>query len=215
MRLQLGIAALMLLAGCSDGANLVEPVNFRMTAEQKAQADALKEAKDEAKKRFKTEKELRKGEFQTARDAWKLFKKELKIAKKGGTFAATLLRCEPQEYDGDAEVIGPNGGHIKLGEHELRIPKGALDHEVLITMERPVSDLVEVRIEPHGLRFARTVELELSYAHCVQPAQFRPFIVYLDDQVDQILEVKWSVDKKGLKTVTGSLEHFSRYAVAY
>jgi hypothetical protein len=214
-RLRLSVAALLLVAGCSNGPNVVEPVNFGMTAEQKAQADALKDAKDAAKARFKAEKGARKAEFEAARDAWKLFKKGIEIAKKNGNLASILLRCEPQEYDGDAEVIGPNGGHIKLGENELRIPKGALDHDVLITMERPVSQLVEVVIQPHGLHFAKDVELELSYSHCVQPPHFRPFIVYLDDTQETILEVEWSTDKKGLKTVTGFLEHFSRYAVAY
>jgi hypothetical protein len=201
--------------GCAEGPTLVEPVNFGMTAEQKAEKDALKDAKDAAKARFKAEKGLRKAEFEAARDAWKLFKKEIQLAKKNGSFASTLLRCEPQEYDGDAEVIGPGGGHLKLGSNELRIPKGALDRDVLITMERPVSQLVEVVIQPHGLRFAKQVELELSYDHCVQPPRFRPFIVYLDDSEETILEVQWSIDKKGLKTVTGFLEHFSRYAVAY
>ena len=206
---------MLLLAGCSNGPNLVQPVNFGLTAEQQAQKDALKDAKDAAKAFFKSQKTARKAEFEAARDAWKLFKKEIQVAKKNGSFASTLLRCEPQEYDGDAEVIGPDGGHIKLGGNELRIPKGALDHDVLITMERPVSELVEVVIQPHGLHFAKDVELELSYSHCVQPPQFRPFIVYLDDTQETILEVEWSADKNGLKTVTGFLEHFSRYAVAY
>jgi len=214
-RLRLSLAALALLAGCRESASVLEPVNFAMTAEQKAEHDALKEAREAARARFKAEREARKAEFEAARDAWRLFKKDMAVAKKTGSFSIDFLRCEPQEYGGDAEVIGPNGGSIKVGEHELRIPKGALDHDVLITMERPVSELIEVQIQPHGLHFARDVELELSYSHCVQPPLFRPFIVYVDDLQETILEVEWSVDKKGLKTVTGSLEHFSRYAVAY
>ena len=171
-RLRLSVAAFLLLAGCRESASVLEPVNFAMTAEQKAEKDALKDAKDSAKAFFKAEKAARKAEFEIARDAWKLFKKDLDVAKKAGTFTPTLLRCEPQEYEGDAEVIGANGGSLKVGEHELRIPKGALDHDVLITVERPVSELVEVKIQPHGLHFDKPVELELSYARCVQPPLF-------------------------------------------
>ncbi len=214
-RLRLSVAALLLLAGCSDVPSVVAPVNFGMTAEEKATKDALNDAKKAAEDRFKAEKTLRKAEFDQARKDWESFKKGLEVAKKAGSLTFDLLRCEPQEYDGHAEIIGSNGGSIKVGDHELRIPKGALDSDVLISMERPVSDLVEVRLEPHGLHFNKTVNLELSYAKCVQPLNFRPFIVYVDDLQETILEVEWSSDKKGLKTVTGDLEHFSRYAVAY
>ena len=138
-RLRLSVAAMLLVAGCSNGPTVVEPVNFGLTAEQKAEHDALKDAKEAARERFKLEKAARKAEFEAARDAWKLFRKDLNAAKKNGTLTIDLLRCEPQEYSGDAEVIGANGGTIKVGEHELRIPKGALDRDVLITMERPVS----------------------------------------------------------------------------
>jgi hypothetical protein len=211
------IATLALVWGCSamDAPTGVQEANFALRSDERANHDSLQALKHAAQERFKAEKEARREEFQAARDAWRTFKKESDAAKKAGTWSLDLLRCEPQEYEGDAEVIGPNGGSLKVGAHELRIPKGALDQEVLITMERPVSELVEVELEPHGLEFNRAVNLDLSYSHCVQPQSFFPWIVYLSASQERILQVVWSTDKKGLKTITGNLEHFSRYAIAY
>ena len=38
-----------------------------------------------------------------------------------------------------AAIIGPQGGSIKVGEHELVIPAGALAQEELIVAEAPTS----------------------------------------------------------------------------
>jgi len=101
-----------------------------------------------------------------------------------------------------------------VGKHELKIPKGALDHEVVIVAEAPVSELVEVELQPHGLQFAVPAKLKLNYDNCVVPMNLNLFIVYLSTN-GNVLDIRPSVDKKGLDTVVGELDHFSRYAVAW
>jgi len=184
--------------------------------EARAEHQHLEQELAEAKARFKAERTRHHREFELAHRAWGLFKKEQDFARKHHLDLPTqLLRCEPQEYVGDAAIIGPKGGTIHVGEHTLRVLPGALDHEVLISAEAPVSDLVEVDLEPHGLRFAEPAQLELSYRNCIQPPEWlNLFVVYLGAD-DRILEVNASRDKKGLKSVTGELEHFSRYAIAW
>jgi hypothetical protein len=163
---------------------------------------------------LKAERARHREEFREARQRWTEFQRDWNKAKKAGTLPE-LLACAPQEYTAAAELIGPEGGSIKIGPHELRIPAGALDHEVVISAVAPVSTLVEVQLQPEGLQFATPAKLKLNYSQCVQPPSWlRLFMVYLSDD-GRILEITTSRDKKGLKTVVGYLEHFSRYAVAW
>ena len=180
-------------------------------AERERLHDLLEHTRDS----LKAERELHREEFKAARKQWELFKKWWEGRRKQGD-VLELLRCEPQEYTSDVELIGPDGGSLKVGPHELKVPKGALDHEVVISAVAPVSDLIEVELEPEGLHFDKPAELKLSYDRCLQPTNWlKLFIVYLSDQGDQILEVKATLDKKGLKALYTDLDHFSRYAVAW
>ena len=188
----------------------LDSVGLDPRAEHERLLQRLKQVKDS----LKAERERHRDEFREASAQWKEFQKQWKRDKKNGA-APALLTCQPQEYAADAELIGPNGGTIKLGANELRIPKGALDHEVIITGVAPVSDLVEVDFQPEGLRFQVPAELKLDYSHCVAPSWLNLFIVYLSDDGNQVLGIQPSVDKKGLKAVYGDLYHFSRYAVAW
>jgi hypothetical protein len=213
----------VLLASCSSAdspAGPADPIpSLASSPEQqarKAEHERLMEQRKALREEFKAQREATREQFKAARDEWRALNKDLKARKKAGTFSAPeLLSCEPREYTGDAEVIGPDGGSIVLGSHRLTIPKGALDHEVLISGKAPISTLVEVELEPHGLTFARPAELSLDYSGCLQPPEWaKVFMVYLDAQ-EQVLEVTISRDKKGIKEVVGDLEHFSRYSLAW
>jgi hypothetical protein len=105
-------------------------------------------------------------------------------------------------------------GTVHVGEHQLVIPKGALDHEELITMEAPTSSLVDVRFEPHGLQFSHQAELTLSYKSCVRPTTSDLLVAYLEHGTD-VAELPPSVDHKGDGDVEALIGHFSRYAVAW
>jgi len=116
-------------------------------AEHERLHDLLEHTRDS----LKAERELHREEFKAARKQWELFKKWWEGRRKQGD-VLELLRCEPQEYSSDVELIGPDGGSLKVGPHELKIPQGALDHEVVISAVAPVSDLIEVQLQPEGLR---------------------------------------------------------------
>lgn len=218
-------AAALLLVSCTDGnaptgaslpnslIGIDQPANS-LGDDRRAEHERLMDQLRQIRDSLKDERERHRGEFNRARDKWKDFQRDWGRRKKLGE-VPQLLACAPREYTAGAELIGPNGGSIKLGPHELKIPAGALDHEVVISAVAPVSSLVEVQLQPEGLHFATPARLKLSYAECVQPPSWlNLFIVYLGAD-DQILEVTASRDKKGLKTVVGYLEHFSRYAVAW
>jgi hypothetical protein len=126
-----------------------------------------------------------------------------------------LLACNPQPYAITQQVVGPEGGTIRVGGHSLVIPSGALASPVLITAEAPSDYVASVRFQPEGLHFARKALLTLDYSSC--PAgrlRLLKRIAYTDDYLN-ILSYLLSWDNLLLMRVSGSLEHFSRYAVAW
>lgn len=128
---------------------------------------------------------------------------------------ATLLRCIPSEYTGTAEVIGPAGGQLSIGANKLVIPRGALSQNMLLTMERPMGDLVAVTFGPHGLNFLKKAHLTLDYGTCLVPPSAQLKIVYATDDGSQILEILSSLANKGHSTIAAPIEHFSSYMIAY
>lgn len=145
----------------------------------------------------------------------------------GPAFNPSLLQCQPQRYQAAARIIGPDGGTVVFGPHSLRIPAGALDHEVVITGEIEVSRYVLADLSPHGLTFTAPAVLELGYLHC--RANVRSVrVAYVDNDLT-VLEYPGSFsgymddddddEDDGRSGMTGEIYahiwHFSKYAVAY
>lgn len=126
-----------------------------------------------------------------------------------------LLSCKDQKYDSVTQVVGSAGGTINVGDHKLVIPSGALGSNVTITAVAPVVPRREVRFQPEGLKFKEDAKLTLSYKGCSLVSQLLPKkIVYVDDGLN-ILELLLSLDSPLSQKVTGKLEHFSGYVVAF
>lgn len=126
-----------------------------------------------------------------------------------------LLTCDPLSYDSTTQLVGPQGGVILVGPHRLTIPAGALSDTVSITAVVRSEDVNEVRFQPEGLQFAQPAQLSMSYANCgLVPSLLPKRIAHTSDLLD-ILEYVTSVDNVLARRVTGSLEHFSGYAVAW
>jgi len=181
----------------------------------KARRDSLEVVKDSIKAAAKIDKELLKAQLRLDKDAWKAFMKDLKLQRKLDKFASLdLLRCEPQGLEVEAEVIGPDGGTLKVGPHKLVIPAGALQEDQLIVGTVPMGAMVQVVFGPHGLNFAKSAALTLSYQHCLLPANERYQLAYVND-VLQILELPPSKSSKWDDQVVGAIDHFSSYTSAY
>jgi hypothetical protein len=229
LALSVGLVAL----GCSDAGTPAEPSNsldpqFSVASDSAhARHEALKQELEERRAYFKQQKEANRDELRAARAEWKAWKEDwieqYKLEKrawkrehpgeKGGP-DVQLMRCEPRDYAADVAIIGPNGGTLHVGPHELVIPKGALNHEELITAEAPTSSLVDVRFQPEGLQFSADAQLKLSYKGCVRPTSADLFVAYLG-QNNQVLELPPSRDQKVDDDVEADIGHFSRYAIAY
>jgi CheY-like chemotaxis protein len=126
-----------------------------------------------------------------------------------------LLQCTPLAYDSVTQTVGPEGGTLAVGPHTLSIPAGALDTAVSITAVAPPDTVNAVRFAPEGLTFQEPVLLTMSYANCDLLGSLLPKrIAYTTDAL-QILEYLASVDETWTQTVTGQLQHFSEYAIAW
>lgn len=229
----LGLAAGMVILACSDTGTPAEPSNgtnvqFSVASDAaRARHELLKQELEQRRAEFKAAKEANRDAVRAARAEWKAWKQDwkeqYKLAKEAWKRAnpgvqggpdIQLLRCEPQDYQADAAIIGPDGGTVHVGAHELVIPKGALDHEELISGVAPTSSLVDVEFEPEGLQFQRPVLLRLSYKGCVRPTIPELLVAYLG-QNNKILELPPSRDMKLDDDVEADIEHFSRYAIAW
>ena len=126
-----------------------------------------------------------------------------------------LLQCTPLPYAQNSKVIGPAGGDLQIGQYSLHVPAGALSQSVQITGQAPSENVNSVRLFPEGLQFARPATLTMTYANCNLLGRILPKrIAYTTDNL-QILSYLLSLDNLFAKQVTGQVNHFSRYAVAW
>jgi hypothetical protein len=207
--------AVAVLTGCSalDGPTAVGPTDGSTGFEQLSEHDRLADSLVALQARFAAEAS-RQAQLELGLNLSQLPRIDLSTITKPLGAVTHLLLCSPQKYAANAAIIGPKGGSIRVGNHELRIPAGALSKEVLISAEAPVTNNAVVNLEPHGLKFAKPVSLELSYKNCLLPPLLDLYVVYLNP-ANKILEVNRSRVSLPSKSVTGELDHFSRYAIAW
>jgi hypothetical protein len=206
-----------LAVACSDSTSPDSPdsrASFQAVTTGQSRHEQLKQLLAAERERIKQEREQNKQAFELARAEWKAYRQEIKRAKKLKLRGVELLRCEPKPLEGDAQIIGPEGGTLHIGEHALVIPRGALTEEQLIVGEAQTSSLVGVQFEPEGLQFQQPAKLTLSYKNCDVPAGLDLLVAYLG-WGNRILELPESHDDRSSSEVIGDIWHFSRYAVAY
>ena len=132
-----------------------------------------------------------------------------------GDLLKGLLACNRQPYARTVQVIGPLGGTIQVGKHRLTVPMGALTQWVTITAEAPSDLVASVRFSPEGLRFSRPATVTLDYSSCpLGRLRLLKRVAYTTERLE-ILSYLLSRDNLLLMRVSGQLEHFSRYAVAW
>lgn len=132
-----------------------------------------------------------------------------------GEYLPTLLACTPMAGDSVTQVIGPEGGTLYVGPHVLHVPEGALDTAVTITAVAPSDTVNRILFSPHGLTLAESAWLTMSYANCAPVTWLLPKRIAYTTDLLEIIELLVSFDNPFSKRVTGRLDHFSTYAVAW
>jgi hypothetical protein len=124
-----------------------------------------------------------------------------------------LVSCNVKQTYSASQVIGPNGGVLKIGPHQLYVPPKALKQNVRISAVAPQGKYVQIKFEPQDLKFQRKTALTMSYAECSLLSPLKLKIVYADDNLE-ILEVLPTVVSVLTRTATAPVDHFSRYMLA-
>lgn len=126
-----------------------------------------------------------------------------------------LLKCTALPDVKSSAIIGAAGGKLQIGQYTLQVPAGALAQPTLISGEQLPDTVNSVRFTPEGLRFAKPATLSMTYANCNLLGRLLPKrIAYTTDNL-QILSYLLSLDNLFSRYVTGQVNHFSRYAVAW
>ena len=186
------------------------PVSLATAAATSASDDSLRAARDREKVRIGAEKLRSASVYDSLHGVWAALHGNKGRPQRN---ASTILECEPQPYDADVQIVGPDGGLFHVGPHFFWIPKGALTEKTVITVEMPVSTHAELDFAPHGLHFGPSVLL-LNYHACDLEKSRTRSVVYTDDTY-HILETPASFDWKNYSMVRGDITHFSHYVVAY
>jgi hypothetical protein len=135
----------------------------------------------------------------------------------GGLLNLTgLLGCSEIPYASATQTLGSAGGTMRIGPHTLTVPTGALSAPVAIRAEIVTGRGVNaVHFEPEGLAFARSAALTMSYSNCSLLGSLMPKrIAYVSDGLN-VYSYLLSFDNLWIKKVTGRVDHFSNYAVAW
>lgn len=135
----------------------------------------------------------------------------------GGLLGPTgLLKCSDLPNASSTQTIGAAGGTLSAGPHTLVIPSGALLRPTTITMTAPTGLGVNaVKFAPEGLQFLAPAELTMSYSNCSLLGKLLPKrIAYTDDNLN-VITYLLSLDNLLSKRVTGKVNHFSDYVVAW
>jgi len=113
------------------------------------------------------------------------------------------------------QTVGPAGGVIALGPARLTIPPGALKAPVTIQAQIPAGYAGNyIQFKPDTTVFLQPASLTISYSNCslVNVTQLK--VAQVSD-VLQIIQYVPSTNDLDAHTVTGQLQHFSNYAVAW
>jgi len=135
----------------------------------------------------------------------------------GSLLGATgLLKCSDLPYASTTQTVGVGGGIISAGPHKLVIPRGALSQPTTITMTVPTGLGVNaVKFQPEGLQFQVPAALTMSYANCSLLGKLLPKRIAYTTNNLQILYYLLSLDNLFSKYVTGKVNHFSSYVIAW
>lgn len=129
----------------------------------------------------------------------------------------TLLECPAETTTSTSSLIGPLGGVVSVGGHQLVIPPLAVLVPTEFTVTVPASQYVRVDITAGNgehYQFQKPVSITLSYARCtrsnIEKENLRIF--YVDDE-DRILQDMGGTDDKDARTVTTGTDHLSGYII--
>jgi hypothetical protein len=99
---------------------------------------------------------------------------------------------------------------ITLGRFELKIPKGALSQDTLITLRRVEGPYLMCELEPHGIQFAKPVKLKMDLQG-LDTADYEDWTIFWYDEDSGLWVDMGAVYDPDDEKVEAQLPHFSLY----
>lgn len=148
------------------------------------------------------------------------------LPTEGADSLSTLVSCRTQPVPATSKYIGSKGGDLWIGPHHLIVPQGALKTTVRITGAVVDTNVVAVELQPAGLQLLTPALLTLDYAGCsLSGNESSLHLVYVvlvgsTPKVATHLLRDHDTDGDGKddgnnQEISGQIDHFSRYAVAF
>jgi hypothetical protein len=133
----------------------------------------------------------------------------------GGGGTGGVASCSTVLVGMIRQTVGPAGGVIALGPARLTIPPGALSKMVTIQAQIPAGYSGNyIQFKPEKVVFNQPVSLTISYSNCSAAYAQQLKVAQVSDML-QIIQYVPSTNDLDAHTVTGQLQHFSNYAVAW
>ncbi len=126
-----------------------------------------------------------------------------------------LAQCRPLRNKSVSKKVGPAGGVIDLGSYVLTVPPSALTKVVTISATIPKGETVNMVVfHPDGLVFNTPATLRIDYSNCsvTDPSLLRVAVV--NDSLQVLYSLASAVDAT-TQTVSGTVNHFTNYAIAW
>jgi len=133
----------------------------------------------------------------------------------GGGGNGGVASCSTVQVGMIRQTVGPAGGVVALGPARLTIPAGALSAPVSIQAQIPAGYSGNyIQFKPDKVVFKQPASLTISYSNCSLANATQLKVAQVSD-VLQIIQYVPSTNDLDAHTVTGQLQHFSNYAVAW
>jgi hypothetical protein len=128
-----------------------------------------------------------------------------------------LLSCPNTKEERAVQPIGPEGGTLKIGDHQLVVPPGGVPDKVSFSAILLSDKLLKVRLQANDadtFKFSQSASLTLSYGRCEPPADAQRLRVYrIDPLTDAVLKELGGTVDTGARTVTARLDSLSTYTL--
>lgn len=135
---------------------------------------------------------------------------ELAVSKSPDNDLATICQRDKNEIGTSTALVGPAGGVLSRGNHQLLIPPGALNQTVKISFTLLASTYLECELKPYGLKLNTPARLLLSYnGACdgnLDESSLK--VAYYNPQVQLGVLTPTAIDTK-LNTVTVEIGRFA------
>lgn len=127
------------------------------------------------------------------------------------------VECPAETSASASSLIGPLGGVVAVGGHQIVIPPLAVLVPTQFTVTVPASQYLRVDItagDGQHYQFQKPVSITLSYARCTRTdiSKENLRIFYVDDN-NVILQDMGGTDDKAARTVTTGTDHLSGYLI--